>query len=139
MSAEVVRAAKTEIGLESFGDTVIKLKWNLLLGIRFNFFLRLARKAQKNRRRTCPSAFCFGKNQSEMSYCSFANLRSDVSDFFISISSRNAMMSSKFGVFISGVVLKTDSVYKLEYFFALLIILVAILVANLDVKKKNAK
>lgn len=44
-----------------------------------------------------------------------------------------------FGVFISGVVLKTDSVYKLEYFFALLIILVAILVANLDVKKKNAK
>ena len=44
-----------------------------------------------------------------------------------------------FGVFISGVVLKTDSVYKLEYFFALLIILVAILVANLDVKKKKAE
>ena len=46
MSAEVVRAAKTEIGLESFGDTVIKLKWNLLLGIRFNFF-RVSRARRK--------------------------------------------------------------------------------------------
>ncbi len=41
-----------------------------------------------------------------------------------------------FGVLISGAILKTDNIWRIEYLAALLIILAAILISNLNFKKK---